>query len=199
MSSQEVGPEWVLSSFTSSSPAIEAQINEVIVVARRLWPRIQAHAVKEQSQRSADEAIAFASDVWESALQSVGKTIVRSNGRGEPIRNFDAYLFGIFIHRFNRALRKERRRREMFRNFPSAKDLEVLRQAHDSKAVREIEQSVQIREAIQNMDEWTRKVWIARKYGYSWHEIAVFFDMTDPQAKLRFRYAISRLREKLGL
>jgi DNA-directed RNA polymerase specialized sigma24 family protein len=199
MSSHEVGPEWVLSSFTSSSPAIQDQINELVVVSRRLWPRIQTHAIKEQPQRDADEAIAFASDVWESALQSVAKTIVRSNGRGEPIRDFDAYLFGIFIHRFNRALRKERKRREMFRHFPSAKDLEVLRQAHDSKTAREIEQSVQIREAIQSMDEWTRKVWIARKYGYSWHEIAVFFDMTDPQAKLKFRSAISRLREKLGL
>jgi DNA-directed RNA polymerase specialized sigma24 family protein len=199
MSSHEVGPEWVLSSFTSSSPRIQDQINELMVVARRLWPRIQAHAVKEQPQRDAEEAVALALDVWESALRSVGKTIVRSNAKGVPIRDFDAYLFGIFIHRFNRSLRKERRRREMFRHFPSEKDLEVLRQAHDSKAAREIEQSVQIREAIECMDDWARKVWIARKYGYSWHEIATFFDMTDPQAKLKFRYAISRLREKLGL
>lgn len=199
MSNHDVGPEWVLWSFTSTSPGTQDQINELVIVARRLWPRIQAHAVREQPQRNADDVIALAAEVWESALQSVGKTIVRSNGRGVPIRDFDAYLFGIFIHRFNRTLRKERKRREMFRHFPSAKDLEVLRQAHDSKAAREIEQSVQIREAIESMDDWTRKVWIARKYGYSWHEIAAFFDMTDPQAKLKFRYAISRLREKLGL
>jgi DNA-directed RNA polymerase specialized sigma24 family protein len=87
----------------------------------------------------------------------------------------------------------------MFQHFPSGHELEVLRQAHDSKAARQIEQSVQIKEAVQSMDEWARKVWIARKYGYSWHEIGVFFGLTDAQAKLRFRYAIARLREKLGL
>jgi len=141
MSSQEVGPEWILSSFTSPSPGTQDHINELVAVARRLWPRIQAHAVKEQPQKNPDEAITIASDVWESTLQSVGKTIVRSNGRGIQIRDLDAYLFGIFVHRFNRALRKERKRREMFQYFPSTRQLEVFRQAHDSKAARDIEQS----------------------------------------------------------
>jgi RNA polymerase sigma factor (sigma-70 family) len=199
MSSQEVGPEWILSSFTPPSPGTQDNINELVAVARRLWPRIQAHAVKEQPQKRPDEAITIASDVWESTLQSVGKTIVRSNGRGIQIRDLDAYLFGIFIHRFNRALRKERKRREMFQYFPSTRDLEVLRQAHDSKAARDIEQSAQAKEAVQNLDEWPRKVWIARKYGYSFPEIASFLGMSEAQVKLRFRYALARLREKLGL
>jgi DNA-directed RNA polymerase specialized sigma24 family protein len=199
MSSQEVGPEWILSSFTPPSPRTQDNINELVVVARRLWPRIQAHAVREQPQKSPDEAITIASDVWESTLQSVGKTIVRSNGRGIQIRDLDAYLFGIFVHRFNRALRKERKRREMFQYFPSTRDLEVLRQSHDSKAARDIERSAQAKEAVQNLDEWPRKVWIARKYGYSFPEIASFFGMSETQVKLRFRYALARLREKLGL
>src|SRR5204862_4560405 len=134
--------------------------------ARQLWPRIQAHAVREQPGQSPDEAIAIACDVWETALRSVGKTIVRSNGRGIQIRDVDAYLFGIFIHRFNRALRKERKRREMFRYLPSARDLEVLRQAHDSRPARDIEQSIQAKEAVQSLDELQGKVWIACKYGY---------------------------------
>src|SRR5581483_7882578 len=199
MSRQEVGPEWILSSFTPPSPGVQDHINELIAVARRLWPRIQAHAVKEQPQRSHDEVIEIASDVWESTLQSIGKTIVRSNGRGVQIRDADAYLFGIFIHRFNRALRKERRRREMFRYLPSGRDLEVLRQAHDSRPAREIEQSVQAKEAVQSLDEWQGKVSIARKYGYSYREIGSFFGMSEAQVKLRFRYALARLREKFGL
>jgi len=132
-------------------------------------------------------------------LRSVGKTIVRSNGRGIQIRDIDAYLFGIFIHRFNRALRKERKRRQMFQYFASTRELELLRQAHDSRAARDIEQSVQAKEAVQNLDEWPRKVWIARKYGYSFPEIASFLGMSEAQVKLRFRYALARLREKLGL
>ena len=199
MSSQEVGPEWILSSFAAPGPGTQDRINELVAVARRLWPRIQAHAIKEQPRKSPDEAIAIASDVWETTLQSVGKTIVRSNGRGMQIRDLDAYLFGIFIHRFNRALRKERKRREMFQYFPSARELELLRQAHDSRAARDMEQSVQAKEAVQNLDEWPRKVWMARKYGYSYPEIASFFGMSEAQVKLRFRYALATLREKLGL
>ena len=199
MSRQEVGPEWILSSFTPPNPGIQNRINELVAVARRLWPRIQAHAVKEQPRKSPEEAIAIASDVWETTLQSVGKTIVRSSGRGTQIRDLDAYLFGVFIHRFNRALRKERKRKEIIQYFPSARDLELLRQAHDSRATRDIEHSVQAKEAVQNLDEWSRKVWIARKYGYTYPEIASFFRMSEAQVKLRFRYALARLREKLGL
>ena len=198
MSSHEVGPEWILSSFPSPSSGTQDHLNQLATVAHRIWPRIRAHAVKEQPQKSPEEATAVASEIWESALQSVGKTMVRSNGRGLPIRDLDAYLFGVFIHRFNRTLRKERKRREVFLQVPSERDLDLLRQAHDSKAAREIEQSVQIREAIQNMDEWTRKVWIARRYGYTWREIASFHGLTETKAKLRFRYAICRLRQKFG-
>ena len=87
----------------------------------------------------------------------------------------------------------------MFQYFASTRELELLRQAHDSRAARDIEQSVQAKEAVQNLDEWPRKVWIARKYGYSFPEIASFLGMSEAQVKLRFRYALARLREKLGL
>ena len=198
MSSHELGPEWILSSFPSPSPGTQGHIIELAAVAHRMWPRIRAHAIKEQPQKNPDEAIAVAAEIWESALQSIGRTMVRQNGRRTPIRDLEAYLFGVFIHRFNRALRKERKRREMFLQVASGRDLELIRQAHDSKAAREIEQSVQVREAIDNMDDWTRKVWIARKYGYSWREVASFHGITETQAKLKFRYALGRLRKKLG-
>ena len=110
----------------------------------------------------------------------------------------EAYLFGAFHHRFNRALKKERRRLQTIQHLCSSRDLERLRQAHDSKAVRDLEQSIQLKEAVRNMDEWTRKVWAARQYGYSWKEIATQLGLTEPQAKLRFRYAIGKLRARLG-
>jgi|SRR6266849_91955 len=83
-------------------------------------------------------------------------------------------------------------------HLPSSGDLERLRQAHDSKVVHDLEQSIQVNEAVRRMDDWTRKVWAARQYGYSWMEIAVHLGLTEPQAKLRFRYAIGRLRARLG-
>jgi RNA polymerase sigma factor (sigma-70 family) len=198
MSSSELSPEWVLSSFIPPIAAPQHEITELIVVARRLWPRVRAHAYREQPGKSSDEALAFASEVWEGVLRSVAKTIQRSNGKNWRIQNMDAYLFGAFHHRFNRALKKERRRLQMVQHLPSSHDLERLRQAHDSKAVRDLEQSIQLKEAVRKMDEWTRKVWAARQYGYSWKEIATQLRLTEPQVKLRFRYAIGKLRARLG-
>jgi len=198
MSSSELSPEWVLSSFIPPIAAPQHEITELIVVARSLWPRVRAHACREQPGKSSDEALAFASEVWEGVLRSVAKTIQRSNGKNWRIKNMEAYLFGAFHHRFNRALKKERRRLQMMQHLPSSHDLERLRQAHDSKAVRDVEQSIQLKEAVRKMDEWTRKVWAARQYGYSWKEIATQLRLTEPQVKLRFRYAIGKLRARLG-
>jgi|ERR1700730_2133884 len=198
MSSRELSPEWVLSRFISPVPGPQDEISELVVVARRLWPRIQAHARRDRPEKSSDESLNLATEVWEGVLQSVAKTIQRSNRRNWRIKNMEAYLFGAFHHRFNRAVGKERRRRELIQRLPSTRDLERLRQAHDSKAARDLEQAIQVNEVVRSMDEWTRKVWAARRYGYSWREIAIHLGLTEPQAKLRFRYAIGKLRARLG-
>jgi hypothetical protein len=57
MSSRELSPEWVLSSFIPPIAAPQHEISELIVVARRLWPRVQAHAHREQPGKSSDEAL----------------------------------------------------------------------------------------------------------------------------------------------
>jgi len=193
-----LGPEWVLSRFISPVGPAQDEISELVIVARQLWPRIQKHARREQPGKNSDEVLVLATEVWEGVLQSVAKTVQRANRRNWRIKNTEAYLFGAFHHRFNRALKKERRRLEIIQHLPSTGDLERLRQAHDSKVLLDLERSIQVNEAVRRMDDWTRKVWVARQYGYSWKEIAVHLGLTEPQAKLRFRYAIGRLRARLG-
>src|ERR1700721_12608 len=188
MSSRELSPEWVLSSFIPPIAAPQHEITELIAGARRLWPSVQAHAYREQPGKSSDEALDFASEVWEGVLRSVAKTIQRSKGSNWKIRDMEAYLFGAFHHRFNRALKKERRRLQTIQHLPTIPDLERLGQAHDSKAVRDLEQSIQLREAVRNMDEWTRKVWAARQSGYSGKEMAEKLALPEHQDKLRFLY-----------
>ena len=54
------------------------------------------------------------------------------------------------------------------------------------------------REVVQNMDGWTRKVWTARQYGYSWREIAEHVGLGEQAAKVRFHQALRRLAARLG-
>ncbi len=197
MSSRELSPEWVLSAFLSNTgrPS-QDHVSELAIVAHRLWPRVQSHARKELADDGFDDAIVLATDVWEALLRSVAKTMQRSEAKNWQSLNLEAYLFGTFNHRFNRALRKERRRRE--KCLPLSRDLDRLRPAFDSAGVAELDRTIQIKQAVQSMDEWTRRVWMARRYGLSWKEIAKYLELTEPQAKLRFRYAIGRLRVRFS-
>lgn len=199
MSCHELNPEWVLSSLIPSTKRrIQHSHDELVTVARQLWPRVQVYARWKHANKNSDEALVLANEVWEGVLQSVGKTLQRADEKSPHVVNLEAYLFGAFQHRFNRALMRERQREETIKLVPSAHDLELLQQAHDSKSVCDLNRSIEIKEVIQNMDEWTRKVWIARQYGYSWREIATHLRLTEPQAKLRFRYALGKLRARLG-
>ena len=199
MSSQEFSPEWVLSN--SSSKTEEQSLrsdDDLITAASRLWPLIQAHARKELANKNPDESAALAAEVWESVLQSVSKTLRRRPGKATGIVDLEAYLFGVFHHRFNRALKKERKRQETIRLVPSTGDLAELPGARDTKSPRTMEDSIQVKEVVRNMDDWTRKVWTARQYGYSWREIAEHMGLSEHQAKLRFRYALRKLAARLG-
>jgi DNA-directed RNA polymerase specialized sigma24 family protein len=111
--------------------------------------------------------------------------------------DLEAYLAGAFYHRFNRLVRKERRRQLAIELVPFSQDLEQFPGALDANAEHDLDRIVQVKEAVENMDDWTREVWTARQYGYSWKEIAEHMGLSEPQAKLRFQYAIRRLRDRL--
>lgn len=172
--------------------------DELKAVASRLWPRVQAHARRELGNKNPDDGVALAAEVWEGVLQSVSKTLQRRNETSPGIVDPEAYLFGAFLHRFNRAMKRERRRQETIELVPSTRELEQLPGALDLKSARDLERSIQVKEAIENMDDWTRKVFAARVYGYSWREIAELHGLTEHKAKLRFRYALGRLAARLG-
>src|SRR5271157_2943483 len=120
MPSPELNPDWVLSSNSpNNKPQPLDHDDELIAVASRLWPGVQAHARRELTNKNSDDSVALAAEVWEGVLQSVSKTLQRRDGKGSGIVDLEAYLFGAFHHRFNRALKKERRRQETIELVPS--------------------------------------------------------------------------------
>ena len=198
MSSPESSPEWIVShssSETNTQPLSTDQ--ELLTVAKRLWPRVQAHARKELPKWNPDDSLALATEIWEGVLVSVSKTLQRQNKSSSQIADLDAYLFGVFLHRFNRALKRERRRQEKIELVASSRELEQLEGARDVKSAGDIERSIQVKQVIENMDAWTREVFAARLYGYSWREIAEHHGLNVATAKLRFRNALRKLADRL--
>jgi RNA polymerase sigma factor (sigma-70 family) len=199
MPSPELNPDWVLSSNPSNNKLPPPhRDDELIAVAGRLWPRVQAYARSERTNLNSDDSVALAAEVWEGVLQSVAKTRQRRSGKGSGIVDLEAYLFGAFHHRFNRALKKERRRQETIDLVSSSRDLEQLPGARDWKSARDLEVSIQVKEVIQNMDDWTRRAWAAKVYGYTWKEIAEHMGLKEHQAKQRFGHALRKLAARLG-
>ena len=196
MPSPDLNPEWVLSKNSSDKEAQPLE-TELISAASRLWPRVQAHARRELVNKNSEDGITLAAEVWEGVLQSVARTVQRRNGTGPSIVDLDAYLFGVFHHRFNRALKRERRRQETIELVPSTRDLERLPGARDSQSPRKVERSLQVKEVVQNMDDWTRRVWTAKQYGYTWREIAEHVGLSEQTAKARFHNALRKLAARL--
>ncbi len=191
-------PEWIVSrrsEETSTQPP--GATEELITVAKRLWPRVQTHARKKLPKWNPDDSVSLATEVWEGVLVSVAKTLQRQNRLTSGIADLEAYLFGVFLHRFNRALKRERRRQETIEVVASSRDLEQLDAARDAKGMADIESSIQINQLIENMDAWTREVFAARLYGYSWREIAEHHGLNVATAKLRFRAALRKLAGRL--
>src|SRR5208282_938908 len=178
---------------TGSSPAQE----ELLAAARESWPHVLAHARRTLAGQGPDsENTALAAEVWERVLRSVSRALHRKEDQ-QPIADLNAYLIGAFHHRFNRVLKRERRRLETIELVPSTQDLERMESARDTQWVADLERAITIREIVDQMDEWTRRVWKARQLGYSWREIAGNLGLNQPQAKMRFRYGLEKTRDRL--
>jgi len=191
--------EWVLHQNSDASDSTLQAVDQALVAAARAaWPRALAHAKRElRSKNSEAESEALAAEVWESVLKSVAKAIQRKRDKGSPIANLEGYLFAAFHHRFNRFLRSEQRRDDAVELVASSMEFDQIASAHDTRWASELETAIAVKEVIRHMDGWTRKIWQARQYGYSWKEISKWLGITEQQAKMKFRYGLGKTRQSL--
>jgi hypothetical protein len=162
--------EWVLQKVQQETSGNQAPIpEEVLAAARATWPRILIHATREfERQGSNLEAVALAADIWEAVLRSVARAFQRKREYASTIEDFESYLLIAFHHRLHRFLKTEQERREIFQSVSGALDLDLFETTQNADWVSELERKIAIRQVTDRMDRWTKKVWQARQYGYSW-------------------------------
>jgi DNA-directed RNA polymerase specialized sigma24 family protein len=80
----------------------------------------------------------------------------------------------------------------------TVQELEVLGAASRGERQQDLEGTIYTKEIIQRMDSWSREVWVAREYGYSWKDIGDRLGMPGNDVMLRFRRRMSILRERLS-
>ena len=195
MPAPEPGPEWVLSGANTRSES--ASESELLKAARSAWPKALAHVRQVQSQTPFDDDGLLVAEVWESVLQSVSRTLDPMNRRRGEIGDLEAYLLGSFYHRLSRALKKEQRREETIRLVSSIEELEVLGTVSHAEEP-DIEGTLHAQEILDRMDAWSRKVWVAREYGYTWKHIGRVLGIPGDSVMLRFRRRMKILRARLS-
>ena len=169
-----------------------------MAAARATWPHIVIHATREfERQGSTREAVALAADIWEAVLRSVARAFQRKGEYASSIGDLESYLLTAFRHRFHRFLKAEQERREIFQPVSGALNLDHLETTQNAEWVSQLERRITVRQVTDRMDGWTRKVWQARQYGYSWKDISTWLGITEHQAKMKFQYGVERTRANL--
>jgi DNA-directed RNA polymerase specialized sigma24 family protein len=149
-------------------------------------------------QQHDPENATLAAEVWEDVLQSIGRSLGQVRVSSAEIGDMDAYLMGAFRHRFNRIRRLQRKRERTILLVATAAELDALAAKRGLYAVIDFERWILAKEVFAVMDRWTRRVWTARQYGYSWNEIAGCLNKAEGSVKMRFKYRLTRLRVQLG-
>jgi hypothetical protein len=176
--------EWVLQKVQQETAGNQAPIpEEVLTAARAIWPRIVIHATREfERQGSTREAVALAADIWEAVLRSIARAFQRRGEYASSIGDLESYL------------QAEQERREIFQPVSGALNLDHLETTQNVEWVSQLERRITVRQVTDRMDGWTRKVWQARQYGYSWKEISTWLGITEHQAKMKFQYGVEKTR-----
>ena len=172
--------------------------DEFLLSARRVWPYVQAHARRELGSRHDDpENATLAAEVWEGVLRSVALSLHRLRVSFADIANLDSYLVGVFRHRFNRIRRRHQRREQTIQLVASIGELDAIANQRGLQASFDFERHILARQAIGFMDQWTKRVWTARQYGYSWKDISTWLGVTEQQAKMKFQYNLEKIRQNI--
>jgi DNA-directed RNA polymerase specialized sigma24 family protein len=191
--------EWVLQKVQQVTGGNKAQIpEEVLAAARATWHRIVIQATREfERQGSNREAVALAADIWEAVLRSVAKALLRKAEYASSIEDLESYLLTAFRHRFHRFLKAEQERQEVFQPVSGPVNLDLLETTQNADWVSQLERKISVTQVTDRMDGWTKEVWQARQYGYSWKEISTWLGITEHQAKMKFQYGVEKTRASL--
>ncbi len=190
--------EWVLLGIQQQRGEQPNAVDEpLLAAARQAWPHVLAHARRKLGEKGLlSDSTVFAAEVWEKVLRAIAKQRQRRPEQ-HVVADLESYLIGIFHHRFNRLLEREQRRLSTIELVASTADLEKIESARNIRWVSELERAITIKQIVVHMDEWTRNVWKARQYGYSWKEISKPLGLNVQQAIMRYRYGLEKTRKRL--
>lgn len=167
--------------------------DRLMAAAARVWPKAEARARFEMRNSSLANDSSVISEIWEDSLQSALKSLKRPV-RLRPVRDLDAYVFGIFQHRLRKRLARERR----VEFVASSAELARLRTAQDWEWPDDLADHVLLQKAISGMDDLMKDVLFRRAIDEeSRDEVASGLGLSKRVLMKRFLYRLKKIRDSL--
>jgi DNA-directed RNA polymerase specialized sigma24 family protein len=180
---------WILERAEVAGSTINEELKSA---ALRVWPQALAYAKRELwgSPLAEDESAIW--EVWESTLQSA-LTTLESRFRLRPVRDLDAWLFGIFRRRLRDLLLKEKRHVAFHQELANE---DVLK---DREWVKDVENRLMVAKALDLLDdEWTRTTLYRRAFtDQRWDDAGRGCGISGDAAMKRFAYRLRKVRDAL--
>jgi DNA-directed RNA polymerase specialized sigma24 family protein len=180
---------WILDRAEAQGRPITEELRSA---ALRIWPQALAYAKRElQGSPLADDESAIW-EVWESTLQAAVATLEKGF-RLRPIRDLDAWLFGIFRRRLRDVVLKEKRH-VAFREELAGQDAN-----RDRGWLNDVENRLMLAKALDLLDdEWTRETLYRRVFAdHEWGDAGRECGITGDAAMKRFAYRLKKVRDTL--
>lgn len=187
------GPEWVLQEETASGCAVAERVQHT---ARETWPFVRNRALKELANKPwIQDHSTFISEIWEGVLRA---TAARIKEDCLEVADLRAYLIGAFNRRFTGALMKAKEKRNVLEFLPLQDGVDDSHSlAIDKQSARNLQRDVEVKDIVALMDDWTRNIWDSRRFGYSWKEIARSLRSDEEKTRLRYAYALDKIRAQV--
>jgi hypothetical protein len=154
--------------------------------------KVETFARRELSGSSLAGETSLVWDVWEQTLQSLSNT-VRRRLRLRVIRDLDSYIFSAFAHRLREVLRKER----TIEFVPSDRELAELKQTQGWSWVATFENTLELKRAVDEMDDRMKKVLHRWAFDEPWDEISEDMGIITNALKKRFAYYLKKIRSRM--
>jgi DNA-directed RNA polymerase specialized sigma24 family protein len=173
MEKKDEGPLWVPNKDPRGRPVNRLVVREAQVI----WKRVLAHVDRRTHDTSR------AAEIMEATVFTVSRVMER-----RVIRNLRSFLFKVFLRKFGRSLRKEKRN----------VSLESLTEAQLMVDwVPAFEDELEVEVFLRRMDARIQTMFSLRSAGYSWKKIGEELGLAPHNAEAQFSYKIRRGIEKL--
>jgi DNA-directed RNA polymerase specialized sigma24 family protein len=167
-------------------------------LGRTISPRVldAAEEIGRRAIQHAEKLLidpAVAAGLLEEAAATVSRALASEiHPTRTDVQDLPSYLFRAFLRRLDKIKKRQLTQVDGVR-------LPTLNSGNSTDPLADVEMKILVDELLTKSDAVTREMFYRRIQGFSWKEIGRSYGISEDAAKVRFRKAVRRIGEKLGL